>query len=184
MNNTISTSQYTTTIKSHAAHASVKSSIPTKRLKATLTLVPCKKRRGSRELGQAYGGRLECAGHSIWLEDATTLGVMAYVMNIGTVELRLPTLGDQALKLYAHQQQIPREVRALYSGVGKNEHQWRDEMSEALFAIRFASGLRVCTQSERQVPSLVDWYAATWLPQALNALPAELHRNTSLKRGN
>ena len=54
---------------------------PSMRRQATLTLAPCRKRRGSKEAGQAYGGRLECAGHTIWMEDAIALGVIAYGLN-------------------------------------------------------------------------------------------------------
>lgn len=185
MSNIISTNQHTTpAVMSHAVFPTVKSSPSAKRLHATLTVAPSKNGRGRRGTGQAYVGRLECAGHSILLEDAVDLGVMAYVMNIGTVAIQLPALGDQASKLYAHQTQMPRDVLALYNSFSKNERQRRKEVAEALFVMRFATGLRVCTQSHKEDPSLVDWYAAERLPQAVEAAPTGLRHNTSLKLGN
>lgn len=154
-----------------------------KRRRATLTLAPCRKPRHSGELGQAYGGRLECAGHIIWLEDAISLGVIAYVLNVGTVEVRLPTFRDRTSTLYAHQRQLPSDVIALYNGVSKCRLKRQDEAAEALFVRRFATGLRVCTQSEAEVSSLVNWYATERLPLALKAVPSDLRVNTSLKTG-
>lgn len=148
-----------------------------KRRTATLTLAPCKKRRDDWQPGQAYGGRLECAGHTIWLDDAISLGVIAYVLNIGTVELRLPTFRDRTSTLYAHQQQLPLDVIALYNGVSKSLLKRQNETAEALFVRRFAAGLRVCTQNKTQVASLVDWYRHEKLPAAVKAVPADLRVN-------
>jgi hypothetical protein len=153
-----------------------------KRRHATLTLAPCKKRRNSREPGQAYGGRLECAGHTVWLEDAIPLGVIAYVMNIGTVELRLPTFRERSSTLYAHQKQLPVDVIELYNGVSRSLLKRRNEAAEALFVRRFATGLRVCTQSKGEAPSLVEWYRTAMLPDAVKAVPRDLRVNTSLPR--
>lgn len=156
----------------------------TKHRRATLTLAPCRKRRDSRESGQAFGGRLECEGHTVWLEDAIDLGVIAYVLNVGTVELRLPTFRDRTSTLYAHQQQLPLDVIALCNGVSRSLLTRQNEAAEALFVRRFATGLRVCTQSATQVPSLVDWYRTNMLPTAVKAVPADLRANTSLARTN
>lgn len=175
--NTITTTKHIssaialTTADRTAATASLK------RRHATLTLAPCKKRRDSHQPGQAYGGRLECAGHTVWLDDAIALGVIAYVLNVGTVELRLPTFRDRTSTLYAHQQQLPADVIALYNGVSKSLLKRQNEASEALFVRRFATGLRVCTQSKTQVQSLVDWYRLKLLPDAVKAVPADLRVN-------
>lgn len=155
----------------------------TKRRRATLTLAPCRKRRDSREPGQAFGGRLECEGHTVWLEDAIALGVIAYVLNVGTVALRLPTFRDRTSTLYAHQKQLPIDVIALYNGVSKSLVKRQNEAAEALFVRRFATGLRVCTQSKTEVASLVDWYQSKRLPPAVKLVPHDLRVNTSLKRG-
>jgi hypothetical protein len=149
---------------------------------ATLTLAPCKKRRDSREPGQAYGGRLECAGHTVWLEDAIALGVIAYVLNVGTVELRLPTFRDRTSTLHAHERQLPMDIIELSNGVSKSLVQRQNEIAEALFVKRFATGLRVCTQSATQVPSLVDWYQTNMLATAVKTVPTDLRVNTSLAR--
>jgi hypothetical protein len=183
MNNTISNTQHTTSTLNLAAATSATPNASSKRRRATLTLAPCKKPRHSLEPGQAYGGRLECAGHTIWLEDAISLGVIAYVLNVGTVEVRLPTFRNRTSTLYAHQRQLPSDVIELYNGVSKSRLKRQDEAAEALFVRRFATGLRVCTQSEAEVPSLVDWYATERLPLALKAVPSDLRINTSLKPG-
>lgn len=150
---------------------------PSMRRQATLTLAPCRKRRGSKEAGQAYGGRLECAGHTIWMEDAIALGVIAYVLDVGRVELQLPTFRHRSSTLYAHQRQLPLDVIDLYNGVGKSLLKRQNEAAEALFVQRFATGLRVCTQSMTEVPSLVDWYRQKMLPAAVKAAPSDLRVN-------
>jgi hypothetical protein len=180
MNNTITTAAQPaiSTANPTAISLATRNTLP-KRRHATLTLAPCKKqkRRNSWEPGQAYGGRLECAGHAVWLEDAISLGVVAYVLNVGTVELRLPTFRERTSTLYAHQQQLPTDVIALYNGVSKSLLKRQNEAAEALFVRRFATALRVCTQSKTQVLSLVDWYRLKLLPAAVKAVPADLRVN-------
>lgn len=175
-NNTISTTQYPISMVMPTTVPVTTKALP-KRRHATLTLAPCKKRRDSHEVGQAYGGRLECAGLTIWLEDAIPLGVIAYVLNVGTVELHLPTFRDRTSTLYAHQRQLPADVIALYTGVSKSLLKRRNEAAEALFVRRFATGLRVCTQSKNEVESLVDWYRLKLLPTAVKAVPTDLRIN-------
>lgn len=160
--------------------AAVQTAVQIKRRQATLTLAPCKKRRDSWQAGKAFGGRLECEGHTLWLEDPIALGVIAYVLNIGTVELRLPTFRDRTSTLYAHQQQLPVDVIALYNGVSKSLLKRQSEAAEAMFVRRFATGLRVCTQSRTEVPSLVDFYRHAMLPEAVEAVPSDLRVNTTL----
>lgn len=175
MNNSFST--HDNAFDANPAATTVTSKASLKRRHATLTLAPCKKRRDSHDIGQAYGGRLECAGHTIWLDDAISLGVIAYVLNVGTVELRLPTFRDRTSTLYAHQQQLPLDVIALNNGVSKSLLKRQNEAAEALFVRRFATALRVCTQSKTQVPSLVDWYRLKLLSAAVKAVPADLRVN-------
>ncbi|MGM9481763.1 hypothetical protein ACS5PN_11325 [Roseateles sp. NT4] len=159
-----------------AANRDAASASP-KRRHATLTLAPCKKRRNSTEPGQAFGGRLECAGHAIWIEDAITLGVVAFVLNIGTVELRLPTFRDRTSELRADQKVLPLDVIALAEGVSWSRLKRQDEAAEALFVRRFATALRICTQSKAEAPSLVTWYRQNLLPAAVRAVPADLRVN-------
>lgn len=144
---------------------------------ATLTLAPCKKQRHNREPGKAFGGRLECAGHAIWIEDAITLGVVAFVMNIGTVELRLPTFPGRTSKLRADEKGLPPDVIALAEGISWSLLKRQDEAAEALFVRRFATALRLCTQSKSEVQSLVAWYRANLLPAAVRAVPRDLRVN-------
>lgn len=175
MNNTFSTQDTAFAATPTTTLVTAKTSL--KRRHATLTLAPCKTRRDSHDIGRAYGGRLECAGHTVWLDDAISLGVIAYVLNVGTVELRLPTFRDRTSMLYAHQQQLPLDVIALYNGVSKSLLKRQNEAAEALFVRRFATGLRVCTQSKTEVESLVDWYRQKLLPAAVKAVPADLRIN-------
>lgn len=180
-NNTHSTTRQATSTGKPTTVLATTDASPQRR-HATLTLAPCKKRRDSRESGQAYGGRLECAGHTVWLEDAISLGVIAYVLNVGTVELRLPTFRDRTSTLQAHERQLPLDVIELSNGLSRSLVKRQNEVAEALFVKRFATGLRVCTQSATQVPSLVDWYRTNMLTTAVKAVPADLRANTSLAR--
>jgi len=149
-----------------------------KRRRATLTIAPCRTGRVTKDEGQAFAGLLECAGHAIWLQDATVLGVAAYVLNVGTVELSLPTFREQSSTAYAHQTQLPTDVVALYDGLSSNPQKRQDEMSEAMFARHFLNGLRVCTQRDTHVESLLDWYRRELMPKALKAVPTELRINS------
>jgi len=142
-----------------------------KRRRATLTIAPCRRPHGSKEAGPAFAGLLECAGHAIWLDDPTVLGTAAYVMNVGTVELSLPTSREESAVIYAHQRQLPDDVVSLYNSMRE------DEQAQALFARRFITALRVCTQRETHVDSLLDWYRTEQLPKAMKAVPPDLRIN-------
>jgi len=145
-----------------------------KRRRATLTVAPCRKPRGPKESGLAFAGLLECAGHAIWLDDPMVLGVAAYVMNVGTVELSLPTCREENSVVYAHQRQLPEDVVTLNSSTRE------DEAAEALFARRFITALRVCTQRETHVESLLDWYRSELLTKATKAVPTDLRINVRI----
>jgi hypothetical protein len=148
---------------------------------ATLTLSPCRKRPGSTAQGPAYGGQIEYSGLAVWLDDPTVLGVVAYVLNVGTVRLQLPSLPNKTPRVQAHRQDLPVEVIALTKGVSKSLLERRNEQAEAQFVRRFASGLRSCLGSSSEAATAVDWYQQRLLPAALKAVPAELHVNTTLR---
>jgi hypothetical protein len=150
---------------------------------ATLTLSPCRKRPGSTEQGQAYGAQLECSGFAVWLEDPTVLGVVAYVLNVGTVRLYLPALPNKTPRVQAHRQDLPAEVIALTSGVSKSLLARQREQAEAQFVRRFATGLRASFGSGNEPAAVVDWYRQKLLPAALKAVPAAQQVNTVLKAG-
>lgn len=177
MNNNNQTAIRQPVFAATAANTHDAANASSKRRHATLTLAPCKKRRNSTEPGQAFGGRLECAGHAIWIEDAITLGVVAFVLNVGTVELRLPTFRDRTSELRADQKVLPVDVIALAEGVSWSRLKRQDEAAEALFVRRFATALRICTQSKTEAPSLVTWYRQNLLPAAVRAVPADLRVN-------
>jgi len=152
-------------------------------LHATLTLSPCRKRPGSTEHGPAYGAQLECNGFAVWLDDPTVLGVIAYVLNVGTVRLHLPALADKTPRVQAYRQDLPAEVIALANGVSKSLLARQREQAEAQFVRRFATGLRAASGSGSEASSVVDWYRQKLLPAALKAVPAELQVNTTIKGG-
>jgi hypothetical protein len=152
-------------------------------LHATLTLSPCRKRPGSMEHGPAYGAQLECNGFAVWLDDPTVLGVIAYVLNVGTVRLHLPALPDKTPRVQAHRQDLPAEVIVLANGVSKSLLARQREQAEAQFVRRFATGLRASFGSGNEAASVVDWYRQKLLPAALKAVPAELQVNTTIKGG-
>lgn len=150
---------------------------------ATLTLSPCRKRPGSTEQGPAYGAQLECSGFAVWLDDPTVLGVIAYVLNVGTVRLHLPALPDKTPRVQAYRQDLPAEVIALTSGMSRSLLARQREQAEAQFVRRFATGLRACFGNGTEVATVVDWYRQKLLPAALKAVPAELQVNTTIKGG-
>ena len=148
---------------------------------ATLTLSPCRKRPGSTAQGPAYGAQIECGGFAVWLDDPTVLGVVAYVLNVGTVRLQLPSLPNKTPRVQAHRQDLPAEVIALTSGVSNSLLARRNEQVEAQFVRRFTSGLRSCFGSSTEAATVVDWYRQRLLPAALKAVPTALHVNTTLR---
>lgn len=147
---------------------------------ATLTLQPCRKRPGSTERGPTYGAQLECNGFAVLLDDPAVLGVIAYVLNVGTVRLHLPALPDKTPRVQAHRQDLPAEVIALANGVSRSLLARQREQAEAQFVRRFTAGLRACFGSDKEAVSVVDWYRQKLLPAALKAVPVERHVNTSL----
>lgn len=147
---------------------------------ATLTLQPCRKRPGSTERGPAYGAQLECNGFAVWLDDPAVLGVIAYILNVGTVRLHLPALPDKVPRVQAYRQDLPAEVIALANGVSRSLLTRQKEQAEAQFVRRFTAGLRACFGSDKEAASVVDWYRQKLLPVALKAVPAERQVNTTL----
>jgi hypothetical protein len=150
---------------------------------ATLRLSPCRRPAGSRESGPAYGAHLEHSAFSVWRDDATTLAVIAYVLNIGTVRLQLPALPDRTPRVQALGHDLPPEVIALSSGVSRSLPARQRAQAEAQFVRRFTAGLRVCFGAAQEAPAVVDWYRQKLLPEALKAVPAELRVNTTLQTG-
>lgn len=152
----------------------------TKRRQATLTVSRRKKRPDEAVRGPAYGGLLECMGQSIWLEQPTTLGVAAYVMNIGTVELRLPSGKSCSEKLYAHQWRIPCDVDKLMGRTTGTLSERQSDGNLGTFVCSFLTGLRLRKQVLTHEPLFIEMFREKHLAAAIDATPATLRINQTL----
>lgn len=174
------------------------SSVPAKVAQAALKeqQTTPKKRRGRAQLTLTRTGRcgedelpsdtghligcLEYGDLKVFFDDGHRLGMAAYVLNIGTVDVHLPSLPDQELKVYAHRHALPREVYELDEHGSKQK---RKRYVEYLFVLRFLSGLNGCTTSATANKGFVDWWERDVLPPAVSMVPEHLRINTTLARG-
>ena len=104
-------------IPSTHATAETASSAPGQR-HATLTLFPRSKPPGAATPGPAYQAHLQCANFAVRLDDPTVLGLIAFVVDVGTVRLQLPALPDRLPRIAADRQDLPVEVIALTTRPG------------------------------------------------------------------
>jgi hypothetical protein len=146
---------------------------------ATLTLSPSRWPAGSTERGPAYAAHLDCGGFTVRLDDPVALGLIAYVLNVGTVRLQLPALPEHTPRVQAFRQDLPTELIALSQGKSSNLLARQREQAEAQFVRRFTTGLRTCFGAAQEAPAVVDWYRQK-LTAARKAVPAELQVNTAL----
>lgn len=147
----------------------------------TLTLSPCRNRPGLGGQGPAYGAQIECGAFVTWLDDPSLLGVVAYVLNVGTVRLQLPALADQTPRVQAFARDLPVEVIALSNGVSKSLVARQNEQAAAQFVKRFVTSLRCSFGNGFEPATVVDWYRQKLLPAALKAVPNDLQVNTTLR---
>jgi hypothetical protein len=146
---------------------------------ATLTLSPSRWPAGSTERGPAYAAHLDCGGYTVRLDDPVALGLIAYVLNVGTVRLQLPALPECTPRVQAFRQDLPAEFIALGQGKSSNLLARQREQAEAQFVRRFTTGLRTCFGAVQEAPAVVDWYRQK-LTAARKAVPAELQVNITL----
>jgi hypothetical protein len=130
--------------------------------------------------GPAYGAHLSSGDFSIWLEDPNLLGVVAYVLNLGTVRLSLPALPDRTPRVQAFEKSLPSEVIALTGRASPSLLTRHNAEAEAQFVRRFVASLRCCFGSDKEPATVIDRYRRVLLPSALKVIPKPLQVNVTL----
>lgn len=146
----------------------------------TLTLSQAGRNAHTSAQGPAYGAHLSSGDFSTWLEDPNLLGVIAYVLNVGTVRLSLPALPDRTPRVLAFEQSLPPEVIALTGRVGPSLLARHNAEAEAQFLRRFVASLRCSYGSDREPETVMDRYRQVLLPNALKVIPKPLQVNSTL----
>ena len=146
----------------------------------TLTLSQASRSPRASAQGPAYGAHFSSGDFSIWLEDPNLLGVVAYVLNVGTVRLSLPALPDRTPRVQAFEQSLPPEVIALTGRGGSSLLARHNAEAEAQFVRRFVASLWCCYGSDREPATVIDRYRQVLLPNALKVIPKPLQVNSTL----
>ena len=110
------------------------------------------------------------------------LGLIAFVVDAGTVRLQLPALPERLPRIAADRHDLPVEVIALTTRPGGNPAARQRERAEADFVKRFAMALRFGFGTSQEGASVVDWYRQR-LSTALAAVPSEHRVNVILRAG-
>lgn len=150
-----------------------------KRLTGTLTLLPTSKyaRGASGGLKGDYVGLLTVKDFTFAVDDGNPMGLAAYVMNIGTLNVIAPSFQADAIKLMASRADFPRVVQRLYENGNSRQK------AQALYLIPAWVALRNSFNSKRQAKSLLEWWRTDRLPPVVRRIPAELRVNTALVPG-
>jgi hypothetical protein len=148
----------------------------------TLTLSQASRSSRASAQGPTYGAHFSSGDFSIWLEDPNLLGVVAYVLNVGTVRLSLPALPDRTPRVQAFEQRLPPEVISLTGRGGSSLLARHNAEAEAQFVRRFVASLWCCYGSDREPATVIDRYRQVLLPSALKVIPKPLQVNLTLGR--
>jgi hypothetical protein len=136
----------------------------------TVEPIPRKNRKpGATYLSGAFNARLIVDGHKFYSDDASELGIIAFVCNVATVTAS--TLNS------------PRPI-TLRANV--NFHcalAVLDAFDERAFLEQFHESLYRCTHSRQQTRDFVNLWQADRFPLALMQVPGCLRINTKLERG-
>ena len=150
-----------------------------KRLTATLTLLPTAKYASGASGGLKgdYMGLLTVKDFTFAVDDGNPMGLAAYVMNIGTLNVISPSFQAGSIRLMASRAVFPREAQRLHESGNPRQQ------AQALYLMRAWVALRNSFNSTRQVKSLLEWWATDLLPPVVRRIPAELRVNTTLVPG-
>lgn len=148
----------------------------------TLTLSQASRSARAPAQAPAYGAHFSSGDFSVWLEDPNLLGVVAFVLNVGTVRLSLPALPDRTPRVQAFEQSLPPEVIALTGRGGSSLLARHNAEAEAQFVRRFVASLWCCYGSDREPATVIDRYRQVLLPNALKVIPKPLQVNLTLGR--
>lgn len=147
-----------------------------RRIAATLTLIPtavCGK--GSRCSSKGhYRGILEVNGYSYEADDGNPVGLAAYVMNVGTLNIISPSYPDGELKMMASRANFPASIQRLSECLitKQNEEGW--------FLKRTWAAMKVSYGSKREPRDFVDWWNSELLPPVVARIPVERRVNVRL----
>lgn len=157
----------------------------TRRVPATLNLSPTVQC-GAKDLDSRaghYTGVLQVGTFSACSDDGHRLGMIAYVLNVGNVELCLPSLPGEVPIIPAHRHHIPPIVWSVEGQKSRSRRERDAGPAQALFVKRFASGLQTSTLSAKESRGFLDWWDVDCLAPALAAVPVELQVNRQFERG-
>lgn len=150
-----------------------------RRITATLTLIPtaiCGK--GSTFLTKGhYRGILEVNGYSYEADDGNSVGLAAYVMNVGTLNIISPSYPDGVLKMMASRANFPASIQRLCECRIAKQH------GESWFLKRAWTAMKVSHDSKRQPRNFVDWWNSELLPPVVARIPVERRVNVRLHSG-
>ena len=130
-----------------------------------------------------YMGALHVGEFSTSFNDGHRLGMIAYILNVGNVELHLPFLPNERPSLPAHRYHIPPVVWSVENPKARLARNRQKGSTQALFVTRFASALQYSTQSVKMHRDFLDWWERDCLIPALATVPKELQVNTRFLRG-
>ena len=152
-----------------------------RKLRATLVLTRTKDcgkvNKATTGIGQGhFVGKLTVAGKTIEAKDGHPLGLAAWSMNVGSVEVSMPTYPERTLKVLASRTEAPFETNSLMSSTD------RKQQEEALFVRKFQSALHFASTVSRRNLSLTDTWDSKLVPEALALVPDELIVHKALER--
>lgn len=150
-----------------------------RRLTATLTLVATAKcGKGSCGLfkGQ-YRGILEVNGYSFEDDDGNAIGLAAFVMNVGKLNIVSPSYPAGVLNMMASRADLTSSVQRVSESHNVKQHY------EGWFLKRTWTALKVAHGSKRQRRDIVDKWNSDLLPPIVVRIPVEHRVNLRLLPG-
>lgn len=150
-----------------------------RRLTATLTLVPtakCGKVSCCSKKGH-YRGILEVNGYTYEDDDGQPIGLAAYVMNVGNLNIVSPSYPAGALNLMASRADFPSSIQRHSECHNAKQH------AEGWFLKRAWTAMKVSHGSKRQPRDFVDWWNSERLPRVVERIPVERRVNVRLLPG-
>jgi hypothetical protein len=143
-----------------------------KRRKVLLTIEPISKKIRSADARAHLGffnGKLAIGSHNFYSDNATFLGIIAYICDVGSV--KVSTLSSQQSFILRSNKNHQHEL------------EWVEADDERAFLKHFHDGLYMCTHSRKQSREFVDWLENGLFPLAMTQVPASMQIHTKLVRG-
>lgn len=153
-----------------ATEAQPKARVP-KRRRAVLTLKPMERRcLKNGILENTFSGTLEVEGFAASDVDSQRLGTLAYALNVGAIELRLPALKNQPAVTYSHRTVTSPDTMRAWS-VARSQAARSRILDEDQFVRVFKSCLR---QHYGESSWLYAYSRNNAVEEALGAIPQRL----------